>query len=124
MSGKRNSSVSELAVQRLEESGYMNSIRAEMKAEVMKCLVEMEEEGEIPQTLRVKRFTPQDDGDYQSLGLVAEFLRFHHLEHTLECLKAETNGDIPVIRGGGSTSELAAAIKRGVSDEEDNPLFR
>ena len=102
--------ISERAVERLEEKGYLMSIRAEMKAEVMKCLVEMEEQGEIPRHLRIKRFTPPDDENKQALAYIAEFLRFHGLECSLTCLQAEVNGDIPNLRGGGQKSELAQAI--------------
>ncbi|OHT13565.1 hypothetical protein TRFO_03318 [Tritrichomonas foetus] len=123
---KARKGISERAVERLEEKGYLMSIRAEMKAEVMKCLVEMEEQGEIPPHLRIKRYTPTDDGDYQALAFIAEFLRFHGLENSLTCLKAEVNGDIPPMRNGDRQSELAAAIaaKGQESDESDNPLFR
>ena len=103
--------ISERAVERLEEKGYLMTIRAEMKAEVMKCLVEMEEQGEIPRHLRIKRFTPPDDENKQALAYIAEFLRFHGLECSLTCLQAEVNGDIPNLRGGGGQrSELAQAI--------------
>lgn len=123
---KARKGISERAVDRLEEKGYLMSIRAEMKAEVMKCLVEMEEQGEIPPHLRIKRFTPGDDDDYQALAYIAEFMRFHGLENSLTCLKAEVNGEIPTIRNGEKQSELAAAIqaKAQESDDSDNPLFR
>lgn len=103
--------ISERAVERLEEKGYLMSIRAEMKAEVMKCLVEMEEQGEIPRHLRIKRYTPSDDENKQALAYIAEFMRFHGLENSLTCLQAEVNGDIPNLRGGGNMSELAQAVK-------------
>jgi hypothetical protein len=45
------------AVERLEEKGYSMSVRAETKAEVMKCLVDMEEAGEILRNLRIKRYS-------------------------------------------------------------------
>ena len=123
---KARKGISERAVERLEEKGYLMSIRAEMKAEVMKCLVEMEEQGEIPPHLRIKRYTPNDDADYQALAFIAEFLRFHGLENSLTCLKAEVNGDIPVIKSGDKQSEIASQIstKGQDSDESDNPLYR
>lgn len=123
---KARKGISERAVERLEEKGYLMNIRAEMKAEVMKCLVEMEEQGEIPPHLRIKRYTPNEEEDYQALAYIAEFMRFHGLENSLICLKAEVNADIPTIRAGHKQSELAAAIqaKTQESDESDNPLFR
>lgn len=123
---KARKGISERAVERLEEKGYLMTIRAEMKAEVMKCLVEMEEQGEIPPHLRIKRYTPSEEEDFQALAYIAEFMRFHGLENSLTCLKAEVNGEIPTIRAGNKQSELAAAIqaKTQESDESDNPLFR
>ena len=112
--------ISERAVERLEEKGYLMSIRAEMKAEVMKCLVEMEEQGEIPRHLRIKRYTPSDDENRQALAYIADFMRFHGLENSLTCLEAEVNGDIPALRGDGKMSELARAVKEA---GDGNPLF-
>jgi hypothetical protein len=78
----------------LEENGYLTSVRAEMKAEVMKCLVEMEEAGEIPPHLRIKRYTPPDEVNAQALGYVLEFLRFHGMTSTVECLVPAVNAEI------------------------------
>lgn len=114
--------ISERAVERLEEKGYLMSIRAEMKAEVMKCLVEMEEQGEIPKHLRINRYTPADDENKQALAYIAEFMRFHGLDSSLTCLQAEVNGEIPTLRGGGNRSELAEAIMTRGQDDA-NPLF-
>lgn len=118
--------ISERAVERLEEKGYLMSIRAEMKDEVMKALVEMEEQGEIPPNLRIKRYSPTDHENLQALAYVAEFLRFHGLEHSYNCLKNEVNGEIPNLRGGGEQSELALAIKMKAeeSDDSENPLYK
>ena len=116
--------ISEQAVDRLEESGYLMNVRSEMKAEVMKCLVQMEEQGELPPHLRVKRFTPTSDEDANALAYIAEFMKFHGLEHSLECLKAETNGEIMTLRNAGSQSELAQAIaNHDAHGNGPNPLL-
>ena len=116
---KKGQGISEQAVQRLEDTGYLMNVRAEMKDEVMKCLVEMQEQNEIPSHLRIKQYTPQDDENAQALAYVAEFLRFHNLEHTLNCLKAEVNGDIMGIRSNGQQSQLATAIMMKESQGAD-----
>ena len=120
---KTNSkSLSEQAVQRLEETGYLKKVRAEMKAEVMKCLIEMEKNDELPSHLKIKKFTPPDDDNLDALAYIAEFMKFHGLEHSLTCLQAEVNGKIPEIKGGGSHSELASAILQ--KDRKNiNPLL-
>lgn len=102
--------ISEQAVDRLEETGYLMNVRSEMKAEVMKCLVQMEDQGELPPHLRVKRFAPTTEEDANALAYIAEFMKFHGLDHSLECLKAETKGEIMNLKSGGSQSELAQAI--------------
>jgi hypothetical protein len=107
--------MSERAVERLEEEGYLKTVRAEMRAEVMKCLVEMEEVGDIPPDLRIKRYTPETKEDKQILIFISEFLRFHGLKSTHICLENEINpGSIagrvdalPVSRG---RSSIAAKI--------------
>ncbi|EAX90668.1 hypothetical protein TVAG_495050 [Trichomonas vaginalis G3] len=116
--------ISDQAVDRLEESGYLMNVRSEMKAEIMKCLVEMENQGELPPHLRIKRFTPTTDEDANALAYIAEFMKFHGLEHSLECLKAETNGEILQIRSGSNMSELATAIaSHDASGNGPNPLL-
>ena len=116
--------ISEQAVDRLEETGYLMNVRSEMKAEVMKCLVQMEEQGELPPHLRVKRFTPTSDEDANALAYIAEFLRFHKLEHSLECLKAETNGEIMTLKNNeNKQSELAQAIANHDRKNGPNPLL-
>ena len=107
---KKKKGISERAIDRLEENGYLMSIRAEMKAEVMKCLVEMEDQDEIPPNLRIKRYTPTSDESMTALAYVEEFMKFHGLENSLTCLKAEVNAEIPTIRSGKSQSKLAEAI--------------
>ena len=102
--------ISERAVERLEEKGYLMNIRAEMKAEVMKCLVEMEEEGEIPTHLRIKRYKTKNNESIQALSYVEEFMRFHGLENSLTCLKAEVNANIPTLKSNKNQSKLAEAI--------------
>jgi hypothetical protein len=52
--------ISKRPVERLDEKDYLMSVRAEMKVEVMKCLVEMEQAGEIPTNLSIKRYSPPD----------------------------------------------------------------
>jgi hypothetical protein len=111
--------ISERAVERLEEKGYLMSVRAEMKAEVMKCLVEMEEAGEIPTNLRIKRYTPPDGENQQALAYVAEFLRCHGLTHSYECLIREVNGQIDVPPNGSEMSLLAQAIQKKTQDENE-----
>jgi hypothetical protein len=104
--------ISEKAVERLEEKGYLMSIRAEMKAEVMKCLVEMEEAGEIPPHLRIKRFSPPDDLNKEMLGYVLQFLRFHQMTNAVECLVREVNGRITVPQSSDGNSSLVAQAVR------------
>jgi hypothetical protein len=111
--------ISERAVERLEKKGYLMSVRAEMKAEVMKCLVEMEEAGEIPTNLRIKRYSPPDAENQQALAYVAEFLRCHGLTHSYECLFHEVNAEIVIPPNGSNTSLLAQAIQRKTQDEDD-----
>ena len=114
--------ISERAVERLEEKGYLMSIRAEMKAEVMKCLVEMEEQGEIPRHLRIKRYTPPDEENKLAIAYIAEFMRHHSLTSSLQCLQAEVNGDIAQIEAaqGGKMSRLGEIL---MSTSEGNALF-
>ena len=117
--------LSEQAVEYLEKQGYLMQIRAEMKDEVMKCLLELEEKNEIPTHLKIKRYTPESDEDVQALSYIADFLRFHNLEHSLNCLKAEVNGDIPTIRSDINQSNLASAIQmyNERKEDSDNPLY-
>ena len=103
--------LNEQAASRLEETGYLRGIRAQMKAEVMKSLVDIEEDGELPPTLIVKRYEP-DDPNVNALSYVGEFLRFHGLNATFECLCAEVNGPIMKTRNVTEEhSELAALIR-------------
>jgi hypothetical protein len=117
---RQKKGISERAVERLEEKGYLMTIRAEMKAEVMKVLVEMEEEGAIPQHLRIKRYSPASSDDTEALALIAEFLRYHGLNHSVTCLLNEVHGEIPNRHGsGGKQSELAAAIQKKADEDRD-----
>jgi hypothetical protein len=87
----------------------------------MKVLVEMEEEGAIPPHLRIKRYTPATNDDKEALALVAEFLRYHGLNHSLTCLTNEVNGDIPGRHGGGGhQSDLATAIQKKADEDRDD----
>jgi hypothetical protein len=104
--------ISERAVERLEEKGYLMSVRAEMKAEVMKCLVEMEEAGEIPSHLRIKRYSPPDELNKEVLGYVLEFLKFHQMTNAVECLVREVNGEIAVPQNSARDLSLVAQIAR------------
>jgi hypothetical protein len=104
--------MSERAVDRLEEKGYLKNVRAEMRAEVMKCLVDMEEQGEIPPDLRIKRYTPESEELKHILALIHEFLRIHAMKHTLTCLEREVNGPIDVTPVKPGTSTIAAAIAK------------
>lgn len=116
--------LSERAIERLEESGYLMNVRSKMKAEVMKCLNEMEEQGELPPHLRVKRYAPPDQENLNALAFIADFMRFHGLENSLTCLKSEVKGEIPNIKNNGKMSELAAAIVSYESDGNGpNPLL-
>ena len=117
--------LSEQAVEYLEKQGYLMEIRAEMKDEVMKCLLQLEEKNEIPTHLKIKRYTPESDEDVQALSYIADFLRFHGLEHSYNCLKAEVNGEIPTIRSDVNQSNLASAIQiyNEKQEESDNPLY-
>jgi len=124
MKNRSSKGLSEQALQRLEETGYLKSLRAEMKAEVMNTLVKMEENDELPSHLRIKRYTPPSDEYVNCLAYIAEFMKFHGLKHSLECLKAEVNGEIPVIRGNDSQSELASCIAQyNSSGKGPNPIL-
>ena len=103
--------LNEQASSRLEETGFLRKVRAQMKAEVMKTLVDIEEDGQLPSTLKVKRYDPDDDNS-NALAYVGEFFRFHGLEATFDCLCAEVNGPIMKTRNGTDNhSELAALIQ-------------
>jgi hypothetical protein len=102
--------MSERAVERLEQQGYLKNVRAEMRAEVMKCLVEMEEAGDIPPDLRIKRYSPENEEDTEILTLISEFLRFHNLKNTLICFENEINpGSIT-----GKISSLPVSRRRSL----------
>jgi hypothetical protein len=115
--------MSERAVERLEEKGYLKSIRAEMRAEVLKCLVDMEEEGLIPADLRIKRFSPVEAEDTEALAYVLQFLAHHGMVHTKNCLLNEVNGDIPFRPVTDKQSDIAHLILSRADageGEEDN----
>lgn len=110
MKTKMNS-VNTQAAERLEQTGFLRKIKAEMKANVIDTLVKMEENKELPEDLKVKRFTPNDSQE-DALSYVGEFLKFHNLESTFKCLQAEVNGTVMVHRtAGNETSELARVIE-------------
>jgi hypothetical protein len=107
--------MSERAVERLEEKGYLKTVRAEMRAEVMKCLVEMEELGDIPSDLRIKRYTPETKEDKEILTFISEFLRLHGLKNTHICFENEINpgsvaGKIDALPVSKGHSLIAAKI--------------
>jgi hypothetical protein len=96
------------------------SVRAEMKAEVMKCLVDMEEAGEIPPQLRIKRYTPPDEHNMQAIGYILEFLHFHQLTHTAECLKREVNAEVDApTNPEPELSLIAQAIRQKTPEDDD-----
>lgn len=103
--------LNEQAAAHLEETGFIRKIRAQMKAEVMKTLVDMEEEGELPKNLKLKRYEP-DDPNANALAYVAQFLRFHGLTAAYDCLISEVNGPVMILRSSEiEHSELALAIE-------------
>jgi hypothetical protein len=102
--------MSERAVDRLEERGYLKLVRAEMRAEVMECLVDLEEKGAIPSELRIKRYTPESDDVKRNLSYVLEYLRANKMTHTVRCFKHEINGKIDEI-SLRVPSTIADAIK-------------
>jgi DNA-binding Lrp family transcriptional regulator len=105
--------MSERAVDRLEEQGYLKKVRAEIRAELMECLVELEEHGQIPVELRIKRYTPEEDKVKEVLGHIHQFLRVHQMENTLTCLSHEVNGQIKEPdRLPGQLTSIAAAIAK------------
>lgn len=97
------------AVSKLEESGFLRKIRSELNAEVIGILAEMEEKGELPEKLQLKRFTPNED-EALELSYIAEFLNHHNLTNTLRVLQKEIKGEIMQIRGMGELSELALLL--------------
>jgi hypothetical protein len=109
--------MSERAVERLEEKGYLKNVRSELRVEVLKCLIEMEEQGEIPADLRVRRYTPEGDDQKQILVLIHEFLRFHSLKNTLACFEREINTaiDSPPLKRGKTTTTIADVVATSAS---------
>lgn len=86
-----------------------------MRAEVMKCLVEMEELGDIPSDLRIKRYTPETKEDKEILTFISEFLRLHGLKNTHICFENEINpgsvaGKIDALPVSKGHSLIAAKI--------------
>jgi hypothetical protein len=83
----------------------------------------MEEAGEIPSHLRIKRYTPPDEANNEALGYVLEFLRFHGMAHTAECLLREVNGEIsPPGNADPDLSLVAQAIREKAPDVEGLPI--
>jgi hypothetical protein len=113
---KPRQGISERAIDFLEGNGYLNSVRAEMKAEVIKSLVELEEAGQIPPSLRINRYTPSDDLNKQAIAYVLEFLKFHKLPNSIECLSREVNDDIEALPSSGTASLAAQKIGGGNDD--------
>jgi hypothetical protein len=109
--------ISERAIDFLENNGYLNSVRAEMKAEVITSLVELEEDGKIPPSLRINRYTPSDDLNKQAIAYVLEFLTFHKLSNSIKCLIREVNGDIETLPLSGQSSLVAQKIGGAISDD-------
>jgi hypothetical protein len=80
----------------------------------------MEEAGEIPPILRIKRYTPPDDTHTRAIGYILEFLRFHELSHTAECLTREANAGLEVPANlHADLSLIAQAIRLKTPDEEE-----
>jgi hypothetical protein len=103
--------MSERAVDRLEENGYLKLVRAEMRAEVMECLVELEEKGGIPSEIRIKRYTPETDDVKKILEYIQEYLAANKMTHTLRCLVHEVNA--PIEKGSlRCPTTIAEGIRR------------
>jgi hypothetical protein len=94
----------------LEEKGYLRKIRAEMKADIMDCLVAMEEAGEIDPTVRIKRYTPTDEEDQNAIKAIYQFFRQHNLQFSARCLEKEVNWEIPPAAANPDYSSLADRI--------------
>jgi hypothetical protein len=117
---KAKKSISERAVDRLEEQGFLKHIRAEMKADVMQCLVDMEVAGEIPSELRIKRFSPTEEADENAIKIIHQYLLQHGFTHSLACLKHEVNlENFPPaeVNETTQTSDLAERIEAKYPDE-------
>jgi hypothetical protein len=121
---KPKKGISERAIEFLEDNGYLSSVRAQMKAEVIKALVELEEAGEIPPSLRINRYTPPDDLNKEAIAYVLEFLNHHKLTNSAICLVNEVNlvakgQETPQIEkkeNEGEFSLLAQKIDGGADD--------
>jgi hypothetical protein len=112
--------ISERAIDFLEGNGYLNSVRAQMKAEVMKSLVQLEEAGEIPPDLRINRYTPSDDLNKQAISYVLEFLKFHELSNSVESLIREVNWEpISEVENNGDHSLVAQKLEPEASEDAD-----
>jgi hypothetical protein len=117
---KSKKGISERAIDRLEERGALKKIRAEMKADVMQCLVDMEEAGEIPSDLRIKRFSPTEEEDKKAIKLIHQYLVHHHFVFSAACLKHEVNWGIPPADvNEGRKSDLAERVAAHPDDEEE-----
>jgi hypothetical protein len=112
--------MSERAVVRLEEKGYLKSIRAEIRADIFKCLVDLEDEGLIPPDYRIKRFSPTSPEDYQALSYILQFLTHHGLIHTKNCLVNEVNGEIPLRAANEAQSDLGRLVLMEDGSDDDN----
>jgi hypothetical protein len=111
----KGKTMSERAVDRLEEKGYLKNVRAEMRAEVMKCLVDMEDQGEIPSELRIKRYTPENDEVKKIQAYIHEFLRSHAMKHTLTCFEHEVNGAPAILPLNPGRTIIARAIAEAIA---------
>jgi hypothetical protein len=76
---EKKANLSDRALERLEEKGFLKHIRAEMKAEVLQCLVDMEEAEEIPSKYRIRRFSPTEPEDQAAIKVIYQFLVHHGL---------------------------------------------
>jgi hypothetical protein len=108
-------SISEKAVERLEDKGYLKNVRAELRAEVMKCLSDMERNHEMPDDIRIKRYSPPTEEAKQVLAYISEFLRFHGLKNTHTCFEREVEVDgridlIPLKKGRTTLSERVSQV--------------
>jgi hypothetical protein len=119
MSGRQD--ISARAIERLEEKGFLKHIRAEMKADVLQCLVDMEEAEEIPSKYRIKRFSPTQSDDQEAIKIIYQFLVHHGFTFTAACLKHEVNWNLPPQYVNEKRSELAQRIysQTQLPEEED-----
>ena len=109
----------EQAIKTLQENGYLNTIKAEMKASVIKSIESLGKKGMLPSSIEVKKFSPNEE-DLKAISYIIDFMRHHKLKSSLFCLEAElkemreperkSSGD------GSLLAELVSANPRCLSD--------